>query len=96
VGYFSHLPLWDRCKHIRRSEHAPCLEDILSRAKVSVTDEMVDLLRRLLDLNPETRISAKDALDHPWFRCHPLAKDVALMPTFPPSNEVCRSSTRRP
>ena len=58
----------------------------LLRANVSVTDELLDLLNRLLDLDPQTRITAQDALDHPWFRCHPLPKDVALMPTFPSTN----------
>lgn len=33
-----------------------------------VPDEAYDLLDRLLDLNPATRITAKDALLHPFFR----------------------------
>eukprot|EP00887_Chlorella_sp_A99_P004031 scaffold11.g4031.t1 len=47
-----------------------------------------DLLSRLLDPCPERRISAQDAMEHPWFREHPLPKDPALMPTFPPTNEA--------
>ena len=85
-GYLATLPLWSKCSHIKRSAHAIPLEEVLVRANVSVTDELLDLLNRLLDLNPETRITAQDALDHPWFRCHPLPKDVALMPTFPSTN----------
>jgi len=42
-----------------------------------------DLLNKLLTFDPEKRISAADALKHPWFQEHPKAKDRALMPTFP-------------
>ena len=35
----------------------------------------------------ERRISAEEALEHPWFREHPLPKDPALMPTFPATND---------
>ena len=82
-SYLSTLPLWSKCSHIKRSAHAISLKEVLLRANVSVTDELLDLLTRLLDLDPQTRITAEDALDHPWFRCHPLPKDITLMPTFP-------------
>ena len=34
------------------------------------------------------RLSAQEALDHPWFREHPLPKDLTMMPTFPGTNEA--------
>ena len=46
-----------------------------------------DLLSGLLDLCPERRLSAQAALEHPWFREHPLPKDPTMMPTFPGTNE---------
>jgi cell division cycle 2-like len=46
-----------------------------------------DLLSSLLELCPERRITAREALHHPWFREHPLPQDVALMPTYPATNE---------
>jgi cell division cycle 2-like protein len=55
--------------------------------KPTLSDSGFDLLQRLLELCPEKRISAQDALDHPWFREHPLPKDPAMMPTFPSTNE---------
>jgi len=33
----------------------------------SVSEEAKDLLRKMLDLDPETRITAAEALKHPWF-----------------------------
>jgi serine/threonine protein kinase len=38
-------------------------------------EEGTDLLERLLDLNPETRITASQALDHPFFH----GSDDAMM-----------------
>ena len=33
-----------------------------------LSSEAIDLLRRLLNYNPNTRISAAEALEHPWFQ----------------------------
>ena len=55
-----------------------------------------DLLRGLLGLCPETRLSAQEALDHPWFREHPLPKDPDMMPTFPGTNESLHGGGHRP
>ncbi|XP_061489637.1 cell division cycle 7-related protein kinase isoform X2 [Rhineura floridana] len=48
---------------IRTSEKAPHL-----KGWDKVPDEAYDLLDKLLDLNPVTRITAKDALLHPFFK----------------------------
>lgn len=87
---FAGLPFYDKLKYVKRSHHAPRLSEMLISHDVSVTDEMLDLLSQLLHYDPRTRIAARDARDHPWFRCHPLPKDVALMPTFKSSNEEAR------
>lgn len=39
-------------------------------AHVAIPDEAFDLLKRMLDPNPFTRITASDALQHPWFNPH--------------------------
>ncbi|KAJ0399309.1 hypothetical protein P43SY_000148 [Pythium insidiosum] len=36
-----------------------------------VSDDAQDLLRRLLVLQPSSRVSAQAALEHPWFSCSP-------------------------
>ncbi|KAH7818593.1 putative Cyclin-dependent kinase [Monocercomonoides exilis] len=46
----------------------------------------VDLLESLLCLDPAKRITAKEALNHPYFRESPIAKSASMMPSYPPTN----------
>lgn len=62
-------------QHQRQSGHEGDGIDIRMREKAAdmkgwdrVPDEAYDLLDKLLDLNPATRITAKDALLHPFFK----------------------------
>lgn len=52
-----------------------------------LTDTGFHLLTQLLCYNPNKRLSAADALRHPYFSESPLPQTIALMPTFPASNE---------
>jgi cell division cycle 2-like protein len=52
-----------------------------------ISDTGIDLLRRLLCLDPVARISAAVALRHPWFAESPPPTDPRLMPTFPDADE---------
>jgi serine/threonine protein kinase len=36
----------------------------------SVSDLAIDLIRRMMRLDPEERLDAKQALQHPWFAAH--------------------------
>eukprot|EP01083_Nonionella_stella_P176715 619028_1 len=49
-----------------------------------------DLLRRLLSMDPKGRLSATDALAHPWFLESPKPQSAEMMPTFPSLNEMKR------
>ncbi|KAF9667992.1 hypothetical protein SADUNF_Sadunf15G0080500 [Salix dunnii] len=59
-----------------------------------LSDTGFDLLNKLLTYDPEKRITADDALNHPWFHEVPLPKSKESMPTFPPAksknNEMSR------
>ncbi|KAJ3696894.1 hypothetical protein LUZ61_000599 [Rhynchospora tenuis] len=54
-----------------------------------------DLLNKLLTYDPERRISAEEALSHPWFSEVPLPKSKDFMPTFPAHNDKDRNVRRR-
>lgn len=41
-----------------------------------LTNNGLDLMRRLLEFDPEKRISAEEALEHPYFRENPPMKVV--------------------
>ena len=37
-----------------------------------IDDDVIDLIEKMLDVNPDTRITAKDALNHKYFQSDPL------------------------
>ena len=53
----------------------------------NISDQGIDLLMKMLDYNPETRITAIEALDHPWFQETPLPIDPRLLPAFPSDHD---------
>ncbi|KAJ1644059.1 hypothetical protein J3B02_001692 [Coemansia erecta] len=48
-----------------------------------VTENAYDLACKLLALDPEQRITAEEALEHPYFAEPPLAKHPSMFPTWP-------------
>ena len=37
----------------------------------SISDEAIDLINKMITVDPRKRISARDATSHPWFSTHP-------------------------
>lgn len=50
---------------------------------LALSDVGYDLLGRLLEMDPAKRISAAEALKHPWFSEHPLPTPEDMMPGIP-------------
>jgi cell division cycle 2-like protein len=48
-----------------------------------LSDAGLHLLTALLQLNPQARITAEEALEHPWFKEYPPPCDPRLLPAFP-------------
>ena len=98
---YSDFTLWSKMKMVSRSRAPKDLCSILQGHIIAEDARAGDhaqhgigsgvhLLQRLLDLNPKTRISAREALSHPWFSSHPLPKDQEMMPTFKATNDSYR------
>jgi cell division cycle 2-like protein len=84
-------PGWEELPGCRTLKFPPKpkgrLRELLPRASLSggptLSDSGYDLLSGLLCLDPARRLSAAQALAHPWFREAPLPTARALMPAFP-------------
>jgi len=60
-----------------------------------LTENGLDLLSRMLYYDPAKRITATEALKHPWFKEGPPPQDQELMPTFPAMNETSREQRKK-
>jgi len=54
-----------------------------------------DLLRKLLSMDPETRMTADDALDHEYFWSDPVPATPDQLPKYPPSHEFTARKRRQ-
>lgn len=52
-----------------------------------LTDTGLDLMQKMLTYDPKKRITATEALQHPYFKESPRPQDPSMMPTFRPTNE---------
>ncbi|KAL4422316.1 hypothetical protein ABPG75_008513 [Micractinium tetrahymenae] len=59
-----------------------------------LSDSGIDLLNRLLTYDPEKRITARQALRHPYFTERPLPRLPEYMPSFPSAHDAADSEGR--
>ncbi|KAI8589215.1 kinase-like domain-containing protein [Geranomyces variabilis] len=74
---WSHLPLLKTFNFVNQP-----YSNLRSRFAY-LTENGLDLLSQLLTFDPKKRITAEQALRHPYFTEAPLPKDPSLFPTFP-------------
>uniref|UniRef100_A0A0G4G3D0 Cyclin-dependent kinase 2 homolog n=1 Tax=Chromera velia CCMP2878 TaxID=1169474 RepID=A0A0G4G3D0_9ALVE len=74
---------------------APPVVGIFAEDSLKMTEKALDLLKKLLTLNPADRISATEALNHGYFRESPAMTERKNMPTFSDSNATARSRKDR-
>lgn len=55
-----------------------------------LSDLGLDLMQKMMVYDPSKRITAEEALRHPWFREEPLPATIEEMPQFPSLNEMSR------
>lgn len=62
-------------------------ESGLLHVLIRFSDELADLLDKLLVYNTEIRLTADQALDHEWFWSEPLPAEIGSVKVFPSSHE---------
>ena len=85
------LPGWGALKAGERSHAPKSLRAALRLGGLGaafaggaqLSEQGLDLLQRMLALNPAARITAAEALAHPWWAEYPPATDERLLPAFP-------------
>lgn len=81
---------------VQKSEKE-CLPDRLVHKfnQKQLDEKAVDLLRKLLTMDPAKRINAGDALDHDWFWNDPMPCDPSCLPMYPSSHEFVTKKRRQ-
>ncbi|GJQ13931.1 hypothetical protein GpartN1_g5722.t1 [Galdieria partita] len=81
----SELPHASKIKFVKQPYN--CLrqrfDNTIYGGQTSITNLGLDLMNKLLTYDPEKRIQAQDALNHPYFEEIPKPIDPSLMQTFP-------------
>lgn len=83
--YYSRIARWGFDKRMTQTSSlrqylSPVEGDAFLLWMVLICREVFDLLTRLLTLNPDKRITAMDALNHPFFQNHTDALSVDALP----------------
>jgi len=96
-------PGWKELKHAKhlqlKNYPGSKLREIFLRnsfiGEACLSENGLDLLSKMLYYDPAKRITASEALKHPWFKEGPPPQDVDLMPTFPAMNDTSRELRKK-
>lgn len=66
----------------------------LRKTLPNVSENCLDLLNGLLTYDPVKRMTAAEALQHPFFNESPYPKDESMMPTFPSQHDKMGSKPK--
>lgn len=58
----------------------------------NLSEEGLDLINGLLLYNPMKRLTARQALEHPYFKEKPYPKDTTFMPTYPSTHNLVKTN----
>jgi renal tumor antigen len=68
-----------RSTHSSSFDFPPCEGSGLAKMLTHVAPDCADLISKLLAYNPDERLSARQALRHPYFRCGPVVKLLRVL-----------------
>ncbi|KAH0567199.1 hypothetical protein KQX54_007572 [Cotesia glomerata] len=81
---YSNLPLVSK---IPFAQSYP-VNNLHQRFRLKLSDNGMELLCKMLTYDPAQRITAEDALQHPYFTESPLPIDPSMFPTWPAKSEA--------
>lgn len=93
---------WPGCSSLPyfNMAHKPEKEQLPNRLKQrfekkNIEPHAIELLRKLLTMDPAKRVSAGDSLDHDWFWTDPMPCDPSKLPRYPSSHEFVTKKRRQ-
>jgi len=89
----SQLPFLEKDRNILFKKIEQGCYSFPSELWIGISEEAKDLVRRLLDINPKSRITAEQALCHPWIKGSTLPQ-IPL--NFTPQSNTLSNSRKRP
>ncbi|KAM9986215.1 hypothetical protein ACTFIY_010650 [Dictyostelium cf. discoideum] len=87
---FSSLPNFKRLNNI---PHQPY--NNLRELVPTISDTAFDLLNQLLTYDPTKRITASDAIQHPFFYENPFPQSIEMMPKFPTISKSFKNQNKK-
>eukprot|EP00922_Rhytidocystis_sp_ex-Travisia-forbesii_P041839 GHVS01062516.1.p1 GENE.GHVS01062516.1~~GHVS01062516.1.p1 ORF type:complete len:936 (+),score=181.54 GHVS01062516.1:25-2808(+) len=86
-----HPPFYSKSRHHTIKQIVSCSYSMTEQPWLGVSEEAKDFVRCLLCYSPARRLSARQALDHPWMQ----RKGKARLPPAPPIDSSVLESMRR-